>query len=168
MVQSQRNKFDEEIQERLENLLEVTIENRVLLFDLNGSGPRLLGEQGAVDQIIDPQEYVEFGVQLTYVEDRKTREKGDKYGHHSGGKTFASIVTLAPTTVGDMIVFSQRSLQPMKKLSYDDVMLRPILGIYKEHAEIDVLETIELDNKGKSHSKPKEIDMNTLLAVFGN
>lgn len=56
----------------------------------------------------------------------------------------------------------------MKKLSYDDVMLRPILGIYKEHAEIDVLETIELDNKGKSHSKPKEIDMNTLLAVFGN
>ena len=77
-------------------------------------------------------------------------------------------MTLAPTTVGDMIVFSQRSLQPMKKLSYDDVMLRPILGIYKEHAEIDVLETIELDNKGKSHSKPKEIDMNTLLAVFGN
>ena len=46
----------------MENLLEVTIENRVLLFDLNGSGPRLLGEQGAVDQIIDPQEYVEFGV----------------------------------------------------------------------------------------------------------
>ena len=49
MAQSQRKIFDEEIQSALENLLEVTIENRVLLFDLNGKEARPVGEQGAVD-----------------------------------------------------------------------------------------------------------------------
>jgi len=62
MKTNQISLFDDSVRILLENSIEVTIENRVLLFDLNSKRPQPIADQGAVDQLLDPQNYVEFGV----------------------------------------------------------------------------------------------------------
>lgn len=62
LKQNSRRFFDEATQAHFENSLQVTVENRVVIIDLTRSNWQPIEDHEAVDQLLDPQLFVEFGV----------------------------------------------------------------------------------------------------------
>lgn len=68
----------------------MTIRNRLLVFDLTSQTPQPIEDHEALDQLLDPQLFVEFGIQIALVNERTAVIKenktyqitfgGDKYG----------------------------------------------------------------------------------------
>ena len=63
---------------------------------------------------------------------------------------------------------TQASMLPAKRTFVFDIDYRPILGIYKEHAMIDLMEARALITASEEGVLPKKIDTKALFAVFGN
>ena len=62
MKQTQKSEFNDDVRIRQENFLEVTIRNRVIVFDLQLDQALPINEQGTVDSMMDPQLYVDMGL----------------------------------------------------------------------------------------------------------
>jgi len=66
------------------------------------------------------------------------------------------------------MLLTQHSNLPFSKRHASDLNYRPVLGIYKGHAEIDFLETRAMIQAAEAGSKQKKVDLKTLFASFGN
>ena len=117
-----------------------------------------------------PQLYVEMGMQLAVVEERvsKILKNTTFTGLNFGGEKFGHMTTMFPSNAGDLVFLTQRSMLPAKKTYDHDVMFKPVLGIYKEHCQNDILEADALIKMAEERVQPKRIDYRALFACFGN
>ena len=95
--------------------------------------------------MINPQIYVEFGAQLAVMEERVSQVTEIKdFELTFGGEKFGLKTSLNPGRVGCILFKRQRSNLSISRSYEHDIMHKPILGIFSEHAEIDILEVMKV------------------------
>lgn len=117
---------------------------------------------------MDPQQYVELGVQLAVITDARSCEYRNANGFPFGNEPYTQIKTIERANAGDLLIYKQKSNLFLTRTYEFDIMYKPILGIYKEHAQIDILETKALIDDGEKKHVPKKVDLRACFAVFGN
>ena len=139
------------------------------MLDLSQDTPVPIDDQGALDQLLDPQHFVEIGVEMAVLKETISKvENNESFYLRFGGVKNAIKIALEPSSMGDLVFMTQRSLLPIAKRFVFDVDYRPVLGIYKEHTALDLLEASALILASKQGLVPKNIDKKALFAVFGN
>ena len=103
MKQTQKSEFNDNVRIQQENFLEVTIRNRVIVFDLQLKQALPINEQGTVDMLMDPQQYVEFGLQLAEIKKRTSNKVITEDNVPFGGYEYTHILTLERSTAGDLL-----------------------------------------------------------------
>ena len=149
MKQTQKTEFNDDVRIRLENYLEVTIRNRVIVFDLQLNQALPINEQGTVDMMMDPQLYVELGVQLATITDARSVLFRNHNNFQFGNVPHTQIKTIERANAGDILMFKKKSNLFLTDTYEFDIMYKPVMGIYKEHAQIDILETNALIEEGE-------------------
>ena len=98
---SQSNSLELSTLNKFENYLQVTIINRLLVYDLNEDKPLLVNEQEAMDQLLDPQLYVESGMQVAVMQ-----KKISYKGHRGYGQTYGLKLALNSSKLGNVVLFT--------------------------------------------------------------
>lgn len=62
----------------------------------------------------------------------------------------------------------QKQMLAVNKTFENNIMHRPVLGIFKLHAQIDILEIQALLKQASQGLKPKNIDLMPCFACFGH
>ena len=169
MKTSQVSFFNDETRDKYENCVQVIIGNRSVTFDLSQDTPVPIDDQGAFDQLLDPQYYVETGIELAVMQESISKiDNNESYYLRFGGVKHSLKLSLEPSSMGDLVFMKQRSLLPVAKRFHFDVDYRPFVGIYKEHCMLDLLEASALIIASRQGLVPKNIDSKALFAVFGN
>jgi len=81
---------------------------------------------------------------------------------------FGYSVSLLPSSAGDLVFYTHKSMLPLQNTFEHDLLFRSVLGIYKEHAQIDLLEANALVQCALQRVQPKKLDLKALFASFGN
>ena len=88
----------------------------------------------------------------------------EEMGIVKGNHAFGIKEWLEPSQFGNSIMIKQKSNLPLHKTHQNDYWYRPVLGIYKQHCEADLMEVKYLIQAAESGVKPKRIDVKTLWA----
>ena len=67
-----------------------------------------------------------------------------------------------------MILVKQKSNLPIQRSHENDIDLRPVLGMYRSFCEVDLMEARSLINASEDGRKPKQIDLKTIWASYGD
>ena len=78
LKQNQESLFDQRTRCKVGNSLQITIENRILIIYLGSENLQPIEDHEAIDQLLDPQLHVEFGVQLSVVTEKHSKVKENK------------------------------------------------------------------------------------------
>ena len=100
-------------------------------------------------------------MQLSVVNERKSKVKENKsYQIIFGGDRYGLQTTLDSAGPGDLVMMRQRSTLPSKRTYEHDIIHKSLLGIYADHAEIDLLEIKAIKYQAEQGLKPKnDIDI---------
>lgn len=139
-----------------DNLLQVCVKDRIIIFDLKPEVPQEVCFFNATNQFIDPHAYVETGIKIVHCEEDPSKEKD---GH---------LVTQIVTNRNQDICFIRQERRILRRsIKYEDIAHTFIcLGVFKKYAEIDLQELARIQSKIANQQKLDNIDMQTALCTF--
>jgi len=73
-------------------------------------------------------------VQLAVITDARSCEYRNANGFPFGNEPYTQIKTIERANAGDLLIYKQKSNLFLTRTYEFDIMYKPILGIYKEHA----------------------------------
>ena len=73
-----------------------------------------------------------------------------------------------PQPHGNLVMLRQSSNLPISKTFSTDEWLRPVLGIYEQYCELDIMQARQLIHCADTGIKPKKIDLKALWASYGD
>ena len=151
---SDAGRLDESSLQSYNNTLQVTVRDRVKVFELRENGAILTGELMGTESLLDPQLFVDEGYQCatmsnsTLKNDRCLKKK------------------LVLSQLGNWVIHSQRpdfvSRNPMPRAT----RYRKFLGIYTGFAAIDFHEAKSLIKSSKKKKTPDKLQLGVLNARF--
>ena len=143
---SDAGRLDESSLQSYNNTLQVTVRDRVKVFELRENEAILTGELMGTESLIDPQKFVDEGYQCASMSKIK-RENDDR--------CLKKKIEL--TQLGNWIIHSQRPDFISRNPNPKATRYRKFLGIYKGYAAIDFHEANILIKYSKSKKTPAKL-----------
>ena len=85
-----------------------------------------------------------------------------------GNHVFGMKTSYEQSQHGNVLLVKQKSNLPLIKTFQDDIDFRPLVGMYKNFCEADLMEARSLINAAESGIKPKRIDHKAIWASYGD
>ena len=129
---------------KLENYLQVTIDNRMLLFNLNTKKPALVNQIDGSDMIMDPDKFVQLGFIPSYTYSYKEND--------------------------EMRDYQSQLLNPIEniiiKVTKNDNREQKIEGIYKRYTNQDLHIALKLQKDAECSGNDRKLTDTVLFASF--
>ena len=153
---------EEKIKER-SNILQVTVKNRGMAFDLNQEQPTSIKEIPGMDDLLDPEYYVETGFTPQNIA-RKTGAMGEKYLH---------TLEIRPDSSGGLYYLHQdyKALNNPSDTETNNKKkegVSPFLGCYRSYCEMDYLDISNMLECVKQAIPIKKIDWRSIICNMYN
>lgn len=141
------NKFDEEILMRRSNQLQVTVKSRGIFYDLSKPKPddpiliKVINEIPAMHHLLDCQKYVETGVKMNKIKNRRSEKHNVCYQLSQEIKSnfTGSFYFLKCTQTRGNSTSDKRELKQVECHS-------PFMGGYRSFCELDLIEVRRIKN----------------------
>lgn len=137
------------------SLLQICVANQIIVFDLSGNEPQEVFYFNATHQFMNPERYVESGIQMSYnFEDPSKRKDGCLFNSIIANRDRSNFFYRQERV---LIYESDKSKMKMKT---------PCVSMFRNHSEIDIVELVRISDVLSKKKRLDDVDMQAVTSMF--
>ena len=141
-----------------DHMLQITVQDRIIIFDIKSEVPQEIFFLNATNQFIDPEKYADPGIKISYC----------KKDNFLSRESFL-FTEIRSNRNKDLHIISQERKVFKRRFNWKNVVRTNVcLGIFKGYAEVDLQELSRVVKRLKTVNKVSDIDLQTVLSTFRN